>query len=86
MSILFNRKYPALAQKDDHMKSSRVKKILCKMLGPSGVQVDGSRPWDIRVHNSDFYERVLSGGSLALGKATWMAGGTVKPLINSLKK
>ena len=51
------------------MKSSRVKKILCKMLGPSGVQVDGSRPWDIRVHNPDFYERVLSGGSLALGES-----------------
>jgi cyclopropane-fatty-acyl-phospholipid synthase len=51
------------------MKSPRVKKILCKMLGPSGVQVDGSRPWDIRVHNPDFYERVLSGGSLALGES-----------------
>ena len=51
------------------MKSSRVKKILCKMLGPSGVRVDGSRPWDIRVHNPDFYERVLSGGSLALGES-----------------
>ncbi len=51
------------------MKSSRVKKVLCKMLGPSGVQVDGTRPWDIRIHNPDFYERVLSGGSLALGES-----------------
>ena len=51
------------------MKSSRVKKILCKMLSPSGVQVDGNRPWDIRIHNPDFYERVLSGGSLALGES-----------------
>lgn len=39
------------------------------MLGPSGVQVDGNRPWDIRIHNPDFYERVLSGGSLALGES-----------------
>ncbi len=51
------------------MESSRVKKILCKMLSPSGVQVDGNRPWDIRIHNPDFYERVLSGGSLALGES-----------------
>lgn len=51
------------------MKSSRVKNVLCKILGPSGVQVDGSRPWDIRIHNPDFYERVLSGGSLALGES-----------------
>lgn len=51
------------------MKSSRAKKILCKMLGPSGVQMDGSSPWDIRIHNPDFYERVLSGGSLALGES-----------------
>ncbi len=51
------------------MKSSRAKKILCKMLGSSDVQVDGSRPWDIRIHNPDFYERVLSGGSLALGES-----------------
>jgi cyclopropane-fatty-acyl-phospholipid synthase len=51
------------------MKSSRVKKILCKMLAPSDVQVDGNRPWDIRVYNPDFYERVLSGGSLALGES-----------------
>lgn len=51
------------------MKSSRAKKILCKILGPSGVQMDGSSPWDIRIHNPDFYERVLSGGSLALGES-----------------
>ncbi len=51
------------------MKSSRVKKILCKMLSASDVQIDGSRPWDMRIHDPDFYERVLSGGSLALGES-----------------
>ena len=51
------------------MESSRVKKILRKMLSPSGVQVDGNKPWDIRIHNPDFHERVLSGGSLALGES-----------------
>lgn len=33
------------------------------------VRLDGARPWDIRVHNPDFYNRVLAGGSLALGES-----------------
>lgn len=33
------------------------------------IRIDGSRPWDIRVHDDRFYERVLSGGSLALGES-----------------
>jgi len=33
------------------------------------VTVNGDRPWDIQVHNSKFYERVVSGGSLAFGES-----------------
>lgn len=33
------------------------------------VQINGNRPWDIHVHNSGFFSRVLKGGSLALGNA-----------------
>jgi len=33
------------------------------------VRLNGERPWDIRVHNPDFYNRVLAGGSLALGES-----------------
>jgi cyclopropane-fatty-acyl-phospholipid synthase len=54
---------------DNHMNASRVKRIVRKMLGSSGIQIDGDRPWDIRIHNPDLYERVLSGGSLALGES-----------------
>jgi len=39
------------------------------MLMPSDVQINGKRPWDIQIHNPNFYERVLSGGSLALGES-----------------
>ena len=39
------------------------------MLESSDVQINGNRPWDIQIHDPNFYERVLSGGSLALGES-----------------
>ncbi len=51
------------------MKTSQPKKIVREMLGSSGVRINGEKPWDMRIHNPDFYERVLSGGSLALGQS-----------------
>jgi len=51
------------------MKESKVKNVVRKMLEPSDVQINGNRPWDIQIHNPNFYERVLSGGSLALGES-----------------
>jgi cyclopropane-fatty-acyl-phospholipid synthase len=51
------------------MKESKAKRVVQKVLDPSDVQINGSRPWDIQIHNPSFYERVLSGGSLALGES-----------------
>jgi len=51
------------------MKESKVKEIMRKILDPSGVQINGNRTWDIQIHNPNFYKRVLSGGSLALGES-----------------
>jgi len=53
----------------NNIKESKAKKVLQKILDPSDVQINGNRPWDIRIHNPDFYERVLSGGSIALGES-----------------
>src|SRR6266581_2043822 len=33
------------------------------------VKVNGGRPWDIRVHDFAFYDRVMSGGSLSFGES-----------------
>jgi cyclopropane-fatty-acyl-phospholipid synthase len=35
----------------------------------AGIAIGGSRPWDIRVHRDRFYQRLLAGGSLALGES-----------------
>jgi len=48
---------------------SKAKKVVRKMLEPSDVRFNGNRPWDIQIHNPNFFERVLSGGSLALGES-----------------
>jgi cyclopropane-fatty-acyl-phospholipid synthase len=42
-----------------------VKDILQK----ADIEVNGSRSWDIQVHNPALYSRVLTGGNLALGEA-----------------
>ncbi len=51
------------------MKESKVKENVRKIFDPSGVQINGNRTWDIQIHNPNFYKRVLSGGSLALGES-----------------
>lgn len=33
------------------------------------VQINGTRPWDVQVHNENFYSRILSNGSLAFGES-----------------
>jgi cyclopropane-fatty-acyl-phospholipid synthase len=38
-------------------------------LAKAGVEINGRRPWDIRVHEPGWYARVLGGGSLALGES-----------------
>jgi len=45
------------------------KKTIDDLLAQSDIQINGNRSWDIQVHNQEFYQRVLSGGSLALGES-----------------
>lgn len=35
----------------------------------AGIEVNGSRPWDLRVHDARFFPRVLAGGSLGFGES-----------------
>jgi len=45
------------------------KQVIENILDRAGVRIGGDRPWDIRVQNPGFYDRVLAGGSLALGES-----------------
>jgi len=51
------------------MKSPSEKQLVQQLLDHASVRIDGDRPYDIRVHNPDFYSRVIAGGSLALGES-----------------
>ena len=49
--------------------SSSPKEVVLRALATADVLVGGDRPWDIAVHNEDFYAKVLSNGSIGLGEA-----------------
>jgi cyclopropane-fatty-acyl-phospholipid synthase len=51
------------------MKHASSKHVAQKILARLDVQINGSRPWDIQVNNPEFLNRVLVGGSLALGES-----------------
>jgi len=51
------------------MKRKKARQIIEKLLESMDIRIDEDRPWDIRVSNPEFYPRVLSGGSLALGES-----------------
>ena len=51
------------------MTSSRTRRAIEELLAPADVRIDGSRPWDLRVHDPSFFARVLAEGSLGLGES-----------------
>jgi len=54
-------------------QSSKSEQIVSEILGMADIQVNGNRLWDIQVHNTDFYDRLLKDQSLGLGE-TYMEG------------
>ncbi len=47
--------------------------VIAELAGRAGVQINGNRPWDMQVHSSNLYSRILLHGSLGLGEG-YMAG------------
>ncbi|MDP7553073.1 MAG: cyclopropane fatty acyl phospholipid synthase [Candidatus Thioglobus sp.] len=48
---------------------SKFKTTVTELLESADIRINGQRPYDIQVHNDDFYARVLSGGTLAFGES-----------------
>ncbi len=48
---------------------ANLEKTIEDLLALSGVEINGPNPWDIQVHNDDFYRRVLTQASLGLGES-----------------
>ena len=41
----------------------------CELLATADIRVGGGRPWDMRVHHPDTFDRILTRGSLGLGES-----------------
>jgi cyclopropane-fatty-acyl-phospholipid synthase len=48
---------------------NRYKNITEKILGLAGIQINGNNPWDIQVHNDEFYRRAITEGELGVGES-----------------
>lgn len=48
---------------------STAERTVRRLLARADVEVNGSRPWDIQVHDDRLFSRVLAQGSLGLGEA-----------------
>ena len=51
------------------MGNQHAKTIIREILASAGVQVDGDKPYDLRVYDERFYQRILSDGTLGLGES-----------------
>ena len=51
------------------MSENKYKANIQTLLNAADVQINGSRPWDLQVHNDELYGRILGHGSLGLGEA-----------------
>lgn len=48
---------------------SRFQSRVAALLAEAGIELGGTRPWDLQVHDEHFYARVLAQGSLGLGES-----------------
>lgn len=51
------------------MAASQSKTILQHILSKAGIKIDGSKPWDVQIHNESVYDRILKEGSLGAGES-----------------
>lgn len=73
--------------------SGRFKTFIIDLLAKCDIEVGGSRPWDIQVHDDRLYKRLMTQGSLGLGEAYmdgWWDAGEVdkflyRVLVNDLQ-
>src|SRR3954464_4693929 len=51
------------------LRSTSSRDILERAFDRAGIRVDGPNPWDLRVHDERFFDRVLTQGTLGLGES-----------------
>ncbi|MDH3715294.1 MAG: cyclopropane fatty acyl phospholipid synthase [Gammaproteobacteria bacterium] len=56
-------------QTSSTISGTYIERRIRQLLEPSGIEINGPRPWDLQVYDQRFYKRVLVQGSLGLGEA-----------------
>ncbi len=51
------------------MAKQEAKEIVTELLEEAGITVNGDKPYDIKVHNDELYDRIVAGGELAVGES-----------------
>ena len=51
------------------MNTDKTKKKVEELLAYADIEINGKRPWDIKVHHPALYARILAGGMLAAGES-----------------
>jgi cyclopropane-fatty-acyl-phospholipid synthase len=44
-------------------------KVITELLAQGDIVINGSRPWDVKVHHPDFFKRIVAQGTLGLGES-----------------
>lgn len=68
---------------------NKYKQLVKEMLGYAGIQIDGNDPWDIHVHNDNFYKRAITEGELGIGESYmdgWWDAEKVDEMIDKILK
>ncbi len=55
--------------KRSYGSSDYAREFFTKLLNKADITVNGPQPWDIQIHNDSLFQRILQGGSLALGES-----------------
>ena len=69
------------------MPHTRFEQRVAGLLAKADVRIDGTRPWDMQVHDPRLYARLLGQGSLGLGESYmegWWDAGSLDGLIYHL--
>jgi len=69
--------------------STKSKVFIRDLLKTADIEIDGSRPWDLRVTDDRFYDRVMTYGTLGVGEAYmdgWWEAEAIDQLVYRLLK
>ena len=51
------------------MKSRKFKSLMKELLSLANIEINGSNPWDIQVHDTRFYKRAITENELGIGES-----------------